>query len=119
MSLHIQILRNYYENRVMPLNFKYDEAAKTVDIEFADGSVVRYYDIAPTVAFLDSRNPARARDFFNYLESMRLHNLACPITGNCNCRIDLKAEVIQEPTNQLPGPATRPVLVQQQSGTHT
>src|SRR6266478_5919862 len=58
MSLHIQILRNYYENRVMPLNFEYNEEAKTVDIEFADGSVVRYYDIAPTVAFLDSRNPA-------------------------------------------------------------
>jgi len=103
----------------MPLNFEYHEEAKTVDIEFADRSVVRYYDIAPTVAFLDSRNPARARDFFNYLESMRLHNLACPITGNCDCRIDLKAEVVLEATRELPEPETRPLLVSQQSGVHT
>jgi len=50
---------------------------------------------------------------------MRLHNLACPIAGNCDCQIDLKAEVVLEATKELPVPVTRPILVRQKSGGHT
>ncbi len=120
---------------VLPLTFEYKD--KELVVEFTDGSIVKYFSLDPAfldprlglsnldprLAFLNPLNPGRNRDFITWADQ-RVHSLNCSQAGApgpfmCNCRRVVKREVIQEATNQLPGPATRPLLVQQQSGTHT
>jgi hypothetical protein len=87
------------------LDFKYDQKTRILDVEFADGSVTRFYDIDPRSAFLSDTNPRRNRDFFNFLEWTQQSD-------------PVKSETIRDPDPALqPGePQTRPNLVSQQSG---
>ena len=121
----------------LPQMFDFYAEAKTLTVDFADGSIVKYFaldpvfsdprlglaDLDPRLAFLDPLNPTRNRDFITWADQ-RAHSLNCSQAGaltgpwGCNCRRVVKREVIQEATNRLPGPATRPPLVSQQSGEH-
>ena len=120
-------------SQVLPMKFEYDEESKELVVEFGDGSQVKYFpldpmfsdprfglsDLDPRLAFLDPLNPTRNRDFITWADQ-RVHSLNCSQAGApgpfmCNCRRVVKREVIQEPTNQLHKPATRPLLVRQQS----
>jgi hypothetical protein len=84
---------------IVPLDFKYDD--QTLEVLYADGSIVRYYDIDPRSAFLLDTNPRRNRDFFNFLEWTQQ-----------------RSETIRDPDpkKQSGEPQTRPDLVSQQSG---
>ncbi len=120
----------------LPQSFEFDEQTRTLEVEYTDGSRIKYFpldpvfldprfgfsDLDPRLAFLDPLNPGRNRDFITWADQ-RLHSLNCSQTGPgpsvCHCRRVVKQEVIQEATNQLPEPAIRPLLVSQQSGEHT
>ncbi len=120
----------------LPQAFDYDAEAKTLTVDFADGSIVKYFpldpafldprfgfsNLDPRLAFLDPLNPGRNRDFLTWADQ-RMHTLYCPQRGSglctCACQRIVKSKVIQEATNQLSEPDTRPLLVSQQSGRHT
>ncbi len=57
---------------ILPITFNYDQKAKTVDVEYGDGSIVRYFGIDPRSAFLEPTNPHRNRDFQNFLGTSRI-----------------------------------------------
>jgi hypothetical protein len=120
-------------SQVLPMKFNYDESNRTLDVEFADNSVVRYFaldpefldprlrlsDLDPRLAFLDPLNPTRNRDFITWADQ-RVHSLNCSQAGGpgpsmCNCRRVVKREVIQEPTKPVSVPQTRPLVAYQQS----
>jgi hypothetical protein len=114
-------------SEILPLTFNYDEPTRTVDVEFGDGSIVRYFDIDPRLAFLSPTNERRNRDFFAYLEFtdwnnrvVNRHPPLCPgLRGiPCTCPLRVKSEVIREAIEENGTPQSRPVLVQQQSGRH-
>ena len=92
------------ENQVLPLAFKYESTTRVLDVTWADGSIVRYFDIDPRSAFLSPANARRNRDFINFLET-RIEQ-----------RNPVQSETIQEATIKLTKPQTRPALVEQQSG---
>jgi len=121
----------------LPQSFEFDEQTRTLEVEFTDGTRIKYFpldpmfsdsrlglsDLDPRLAFLNPLNPTRNRDFITWADQ-RVHSLNCSQAGPgpfmCNCRRVVKREVIQEATNQLHKPATRPLLVRQQSeGGHT
>ncbi len=102
----------------VPEKFIYDEEKRQLDVEWADGSITRFFDIGPKLAFLDPTNQTRNRDFLTFINE-RTHDLTPHLWDICNCPFITRREVVKEATNQLPGPATRPLLVQQQSGEHT
>ncbi|SRR6266478_7346194 len=93
------------ETQLLPLTFNYDEQNRTVDVEYGDGSIVRYFDIDPRLAFVSSTNPRRNRDFLDYLEN----EFVPGITKLVKVRrlAPLKQEVIQEATEELNVPSTR------------
>ena len=106
----------------LPVEYKYDKEKLELIVEFGDGSVVRYFDIDPRLAFLDKFNERKNIDFFNYLESRRQHTVEClrkRTSGGgivpCNCQVSVKSRVIQEATKEIGKPQTRPLLAQQQS----
>ena len=118
----------------LPLTFKYDETNLTVDVEFGDGSIVRYFtlapefldprlgfsDLGPSLSFLNPLNPRRNRDFVSWADQ-RIHALHCSQAGAtagpwmCDCRRVVKSEVIREATTASGEPQTRPILAYQQS----
>jgi hypothetical protein len=98
---------------ILPEKFIYDEQTRQLDVEWASGAIVRYFDIGPKLAFLSPTNQTRNRDFIMFINE-RTHNLTPHRYDICNCPLITKREVIREATNQLPEPETRPLLVQQQ-----
>lgn len=110
-------------DRLLPIDFRYDSLNQILDVEYGDGSVVRYFEIDPRLAFLDSFNERKNRDFFQYLESNRVHTVEClqRRTGGgilpCNCAVSVKSKKIREATNALAEPETRPTLTRQQKQT--
>jgi len=53
----------------LPKHFNYDPQTRALDVEFGDGSVIRYFEIDPRLAFLSDSNPRRNRDFINFLQN--------------------------------------------------
>jgi KTSC domain len=113
--------------QVFPNKFTYDEQTKELTVEFADGSVVRYFEIDPRSAFLDIRNPRRNRDFlvlvnqrvinpYHHRDVCRPAALSLQDASYCACPFVIKREVIQEATNELLQAQTRPLLAAQQNG---
>jgi len=89
----------------LPQHFNYDPQTRALDVEFGDGSVIRYFEIDPRLAFLSDSNPRRNRDFINFLQNN-----------------PVKSEMIKQADseNQPGEPQTRPDLVyQQQGGSHS
>ena len=82
---------------ILPRRFKYYVQTRILYVDYGDGSVVRYFDVDPALAFLDSTNPRRNRDFFSFLESHP------------------KSEIILGPAQQVGEPQTKPVFAGQQS----
>lgn len=110
----------------LPLEFTYSSENKTVDVKFASGSIVRYFDIDPRCAFLDPTNSRRNRDFlalvdarilnpFHHLRVCAPNAVVFQDPGFCSCPFIVRREVIQESSETLPEPQIRPDLVRQQS----
>jgi hypothetical protein len=89
--------------QAFPLNFAYDQHTQQLQVEFADGSFVRYYDIEPKLAFLSPTNGHRNRDFLDYLQY------------RIQLRDPIKSEVIQKPTKTIGEPQTKPPVALEQS----
>jgi hypothetical protein len=113
-------------SQVFPEKFAYDKQSKELTVEFVDGSVVRYFDIDPRSAFLDTRNQRRNRDFltlvgqrvvnpYHHRNVCRPTAIALQDASYCACPFVIKREVLQESTVELSQPQTRPLLVAQQS----
>src|SRR6266699_628450 len=85
-------------SQLLPINFKYNERDRTLDVEWGDHSTVRYFDIHPNLAFLSPSNSRRGRDFIQFLQSN-----------------PVESEIIQE-GSEMRQPETRPGLVTQQTG---
>jgi hypothetical protein len=104
---------------ILPEKFIYDEQTRQLDVEWPDGSITRYFEIDPRLAFLDPTNQARNRDFLIFINE-REHNLTPHRYDICNCPLITRREVVQEATKKINKPQTRPLLVRQQSeGGHT
>jgi hypothetical protein len=78
---------------ILPLKFEYNKKEQTLDVEYADGSVVRYFEIRPELAFLDSNR--EARDFIQYLRNY-----------------SVRSEILKTATKKLEEPQTRPAWIQ-------
>lgn len=84
----------------------YDRETQTLDVEFADGSIIRYFDIDPRLAFLSSTNERRNSDFINFLKQ----------NDGKYGRPQIKQEVLREATESLPEPGHNIVVMGQQNG---
>jgi len=69
----------------------YDRETQILEVEFADGSIIRYFDIDPKCAFLTTDNSRQNYDFLNYLRNDGMPGHP-PITY----------EVLRGPTVELP-----------------
>jgi hypothetical protein len=122
---------------ILPERFTYDEEARELVVEFVDGSVVKYFpldpafldprsglsDLGPRLSFLDPLNPRRNRDFMTWADQ-RIHTLHCSQQGApgpwmCACQRVVKSQMIQEATEQLSVPVTKPILASQQNGVNS
>ena len=117
-------------SQVFPEKFAYDKQSRELTVEFVDGSVCVYFDIDPRSAFLDSRNPRRNRDFltlvgqrvvnpYHHRNVCRPTAIALQDASYCACPFVIKREVIQEATQELSEPQTRPLLAAQQNGVNS
>jgi hypothetical protein len=124
-------------SQVFPKKFTYGEETRELVVEFGDGSIVKYFALDPAfldprlglsdldsrLSFLDTSNPGRNRDFITWADQ-RVHALNCSQAGAtgpwmCNCRRAVKSEVVQEATEELSQPQTRPLLAAQQNGVNS
>jgi hypothetical protein len=124
-------------SQVFPEKFTYDEENRELIVDFANGSIVRYSTpdhafldsrnglspLDPRLAFLNPSNPGRIRDFITWADQ-RVHAMTCTQAGAtgpwmCNCRRAVKSEIIQEATEELSQPQTRPLLAAQQNGVNS
>ena len=117
-------------SEVFPEKFTYDEETGQLEVEFADGSFTRYFEIDPRSAFLDPLNPRRNRDFltlanervvnpYHHRDVCRPTGIALQNASYCACQFVIKREVIREATKELSQPHTRPLLVAQQNGVNS
>jgi len=92
-------------SEVLPLEFKYDERSRILEVLYGNGSIMKYFNLDPRLAFLSFANERRNRDFLVYLETRLLE-------GN-----PVKSEVIKEAdaTNPIGKPQTRSPLTEQQT----
>jgi hypothetical protein len=102
----------------LPVEYKYDERTGQLDVEWGDGSVIRYLDISPSLAFVSDTNPRRNRDFLDYLEYEWALNFV-DILVKVKRRVPVKQEVLQEATKQIGESQTRPLLAAQQNGVNS
>jgi hypothetical protein len=100
----------------LPLDFKYEEQTRTLVVIWGNGSVVKYFDIDPRLAFVSPTNPRRNRDFLDYLEFEWVPSFPNGVLVKAKRRVPAKQEIIQEATNKLNTPVARPILASQQNG---
>src|SRR5256885_12064477 len=84
----------------------YDTETGILEVEFADGSVIRYFDIDARLAFLSPINERRNSDFINFLRQ----------NDGKYGRPQIKQEVLREATESLPEPDQSGVVMGQQNG---
>lgn len=102
---------------IFPVDFQYDESTRTLDVEWPDGSVVRYPETDPRLGFLVVGNPRWVRDFLDYLEFEWAPSFPKGDLVKAKRRVPVKQDIIREADSEnAPGePQTRPLLVHQQS----
>ncbi|SRR5216683_1860401 len=84
----------------LPLEFDYNTKTKVLDVEFGDGSIIRYFDIDPRSAFLSPTNERRNYDFINFLRA--------------NDGSRFRPEVLREATEHLSEPEQNAVAMNRQ-----
>jgi hypothetical protein len=77
---------------ILPIKLKYNKREQTLDVEYADGSMVRYFEIRPELGFLNSNR--EEHDFLEYLKNY-----------------PVRSEILKAATKQLEEPQTRPAWV--------
>src|ERR1700686_2409544 len=85
---------------IFPTIFRYYTKTRILYTDYADGSVVRYFNVHPNLAFLDPTNSRKNQDFLNFLESQ-----------------NPKSEIIVMPAQQIGEPQTKPVQQSEESQT--
>ena len=92
-----------------PEAFNYDTKTRMLIVTWTDGKKIRYFDLDPRLAFLDSSNSHRASDFIKYV---REH----PKLKQENIRSDVNPAPPKPQAAPLESgtPQTRPALVYQQ-----
>lgn len=105
------------DRTLLPLEFKYNAETMVLDVTWADGSIIRYFEIDSRAAFLNETNARRNYDWFCFLNFRCDHNpFKCDGQNfMCPCPSNLKSEVIREATNKVGTPQARPLLVYQQN----
>jgi len=80
---------------LLPEKFKYEKDTRTLLVLWADGSIIKYFDIDPRLAFLSSDGGRRNNEFLVFLNS---HSQDNPI----------KSEMVQVATKPVGIPKTQP-----------